>query len=276
MEIFVPKYGPIATTIDSPAPSVMLPLAGETLTPAPDADHVVEPVMAEPVLVMVNSTCPVLVLQAPLTVTLDLSQVEAGVFVTVGVGVFVGAKVFVAVGVFVEVEVLATLANGGTVGVGVFVEVKTLAAPATGGLVGVGVLVGIEASVGGTFVGAAAVGGTSVGVAAGGSVGGGATTGGSVGGGATTGGSVGGGATTGGSVGGGATTGGSVASAPAAPDRDCPGAHEAMRRDSMTVREMNFKKLKCVFVFIQPLLFFLFLAIMPKKQHNNDDSCKYE
>ena len=62
-----------------------MPLAGETLTPGPDAVHDVEPVMEEPPLVMVNSTCPVLALHAPLTVILDLSQTETGVFVAVAV-----------------------------------------------------------------------------------------------------------------------------------------------------------------------------------------------
>ncbi len=93
------------------------PLDGTTLMPGAEADHEVDPVMAEPPLVMVNSTCPVLALQAPLTVMEDLSQTEAGVLVVVAVAVAVG------------------------VNVGVNVDVATLAAPACPPrkLVGVGV-----------------------------------------------------------------------------------------------------------------------------------------
>lgn len=83
----VSQYGPNATTIDSPVPSENVPLAGETLTPGAEADQVVDPVMGAPPLVMVNSTCPVLALQAPLTKILDLSQVDSGVLVGVGLGV---------------------------------------------------------------------------------------------------------------------------------------------------------------------------------------------
>ena len=80
-----------------------MPLEGVTLTPGAEADQEVEPVMAEPPFVIVNSTCPVLALHAPLTVILDLSQVdEAGVFVAVavkvGVRVIVGEAIGEAVG----------------------------------------------------------------------------------------------------------------------------------------------------------------------------------
>jgi hypothetical protein len=56
MKIFSPGYGPSAITIDSPAPRLKLPPEGETLTPDAEADQVVDPSMAEPPLVMVNST----------------------------------------------------------------------------------------------------------------------------------------------------------------------------------------------------------------------------
>ena len=190
-----------------------MPLAGVTLTPGAEADQEVEPVMAEPPLMMVNSTCPVLALQAPLTEMLDLSQT--------------GAEVFVGVGVYVEVSTPAP------------------AAGITTSTVGVGV--GSEES------------------AAGASVGGASTTGASVGGASSTGGS---------SAGGSSTAGASVASAPDAPDKNSPpGAHDAIRSDSMTVREIILKMLKRAFVFIQPL-FSLIMAVMPKQKYNDDNSCK--
>ena len=117
--------------------------------------------------------------------------------------------------------------------------------------VGVGVLVGIDASAARVSVGEASTTGASVGGAS--------TTGASVGGASTGGASTGGSSTTGSST----TTGASVASAPAAPDRDCPGAQADIRSVRMMINEMTFKILKCVFVFIQPLLF-LIAVIMPK------------
>jgi hypothetical protein len=123
--------------------------------------------------------------------------------------------------------------------------------------VGVGVLVGIEAS------------------AVGASVGGSSTTGASVGGASTTGASVGGASTTGASVGGASTTGASVASVFEAPDKNSPpGAHDAMRSDSMTVREIILKILKLAFVFI--ITSILIMAVMPKKVCNNDNSYNNE
>ena len=82
-----------------------MPLGGMTLIPGAEADQEVGPVMAEPVLVMVNSTCPLPALQAPLTVTLDLSQtgLDVAVGVKVATGVLVG--VLVAGGVLVGVLV---------------------------------------------------------------------------------------------------------------------------------------------------------------------------
>ena len=88
----------------------MDPLEGETLTPGAEADHVVGPVMAEPPLVMVKSTCPVLLLQTPLTLILDLSH--SGVAVNVGVKVGVTVAVFVAVKVAVKVAVVVAVLVG--------------------------------------------------------------------------------------------------------------------------------------------------------------------
>jgi len=56
IEIFTPGKGPKATTVEAPAPSWMSPFGGVTLTPGPEADQLVVPVIAEPLFVIVNST----------------------------------------------------------------------------------------------------------------------------------------------------------------------------------------------------------------------------
>jgi len=244
-----------------------VPLAGATLTPGAEADHEVVPVMAAPPLVMVNSTSPVLALQAPLTTMLDLSQTDAAaVFVAVGLGVYVEVttlaalafcvplktvEVGVAVGVLVGIETLAT---------GVSVGVSSSTAGTTGASVG-------GASTGGSSAGGTSTGGSSAGGAStGGASTGGASTGGSSTGGASTGGASTGGASTGGaSTGGASTTGASVASAPEAPDRySPPGVHDAIRSESMTAREIILKVLKRAFVFISTSAFCLIMAVMPE------------
>jgi len=238
--------------------------------------------MAAPPLVMVNSTSPVLALQAPLTTMLDLSQTDAAaVFVAVGLGVYVEVttlaalafcvplktvEVGVAVGVLVGIETLAT---------GVSVGVSSSTAGTTGASVGGASTGGSSAggaSTGGSSAGGASTGGSSAGgTSTGGSSAGGASTGGASTGGASTGGSSAGGASTGGastggaSTGGASTTGASVASAPEAPDRySPPGVHDAIRSDSMTAREIILKVLKRAFVFISTSAFCLIMAVMPE------------
>jgi len=188
--------------------------------------------MAAPPLVMVNSTSPVLALQAPLTTMLDLSQTDAAaVFVAVGLGVYVEVTTLAALAFCVP---LKTVEVG--VAVGVLVGIETLAT---------GVSVGVSSSTAGTT-------GASVG---------GASTGGSSAGGTSTGGSSAGGASTGGA----STTGASVASAPEAPDRySPPGVHDAIRSESMTAREIILKVLKRAFVFISTSAFCLIMAVMPE------------
>ena len=104
---------------------------GLSVTPGAEADQEVGPVMAEPPLVMVNSTCPVLLLQMPTTLMLDLSQTSVAVGVRVGVlvAVFVGVLVGVLVAVFVAVlvGVFVTVGVSVNVAVGVAVEASQVA-----------------------------------------------------------------------------------------------------------------------------------------------------
>jgi hypothetical protein len=99
--------------------------------------------MAEPVLLMVNSTSPV-TRHLPVTETLDLSQpsvgVTEGVTVAVLVSVAVGVSLAVAVKVAVAVGVLVWVA----VGVAVWVAVTVKVAVTAGVLDGTGVFVGAE------------------------------------------------------------------------------------------------------------------------------------
>jgi hypothetical protein len=91
MVTFVSQYGPKDRTVEAPAASVIEPLGGAILVPGAEIDQVVGPVIFEPVLVMVNSTCPVVRLQTPSTLMLDLSQGGVGVYV--GEGVLLGVSV---------------------------------------------------------------------------------------------------------------------------------------------------------------------------------------
>lgn len=82
--------------VDSPAPKDILPLDGLNEIPGAEADQVVGPVIADPPLVMVKTTLPVLLSHFALTEMLDLSQTS--VAVGIGVLVEVGSGVLVTVG----------------------------------------------------------------------------------------------------------------------------------------------------------------------------------
>ncbi|MDL1940962.1 hypothetical protein FBQ99_01300 [Chloroflexi bacterium CFX2] len=163
---------------------------------------------------------------------------------TYGSGTLTGVSVGAGVEVLVDVGGFA--ANGAAPLPSVAVAAGVNDAVGVGVKVGVAVAAWLEESPAGGSVSVARGAGVSVGTTAGAgvSVGGGASVGGSSVGGSSVGGSSVGGSSVGGSSVGGSSVGASSVcpSSPPAPERKSEGAHEATRRDKMTMSERNFKR----------------------------------